>query len=395
MSKLLITGNAINIPLADKSVQCVVTSPPYYGLRDYGISGQIGLEQTPEEYAANLVKVFREVWRVLRDDGTLWLNLGDSYWGAKGASSQAWSSEHQDRDTLEKPYHQITGKGETRPTDRGHDSIKGKDLIGIPWMVAFALRADGWYLRSDIIWHKPNPMPESVRDRPTKSHEYIFLMTKSQRYYYDQDAVREEQQVESRLRLTRGWNGNSDKGYPNGPQNHLQKYMGKFTEDEAMNLPGRNRRSVWTIATSPYSGAHFAAFPPKLIEPCILAGTSAKGKCPKCGAPWFREKIKTGEVQRRWSTNNAEGSPYEKQSSMQNTYDLSDWKPSCKCLDAEGNPFTPVPCVVLDPFSGSGTTVAKALELGRHGVGLDLNQEYCTKLATKRTKNVQIRMSLE
>ena len=150
------------------SVQCVVTSPPYYGLRDYGVDGQIGLEPSPEAYVETLVNVFREVRRVLKDDGTLWLNLGDSYWGGKGQSSQAWSTEHQDRDTLQKAQHQITGKGETRPTDGKHPVIKPKDLIGIPWMVAFALRADGWYLRQDIIWNKPNPMPESMTDRCTK-----------------------------------------------------------------------------------------------------------------------------------------------------------------------------------------------------------------------------------
>ncbi len=212
--------------LPDQSVQTCVTSPPYFGLRDYGHDGQIGLEQTPEAFVSELVAVFREVRRVLRDDGTLWLNLGDSYG-------------------------------------------QGKQLRGIPWRVAFALQADGWYLRSDIIWHKPNPMPESVTDRPTKSHEYLFLLAKSERYYYDADAIREPHAEVSINRVRRPF--------------HLSEHV----EGRAVNTPedgdmsrflhpnGRNRRSVWTVPTSPFKGAHFATFPPDLIEPCIKAGSKA------------------------------------------------------------------------------------------------------------------------
>ena len=183
----IVQGDCMDVMagMAEKSVQCCITSPPYWGLRDYGVEGQFGLEKTLEEYISKMVDVFREVRRVLRDDGTLWLNLGDTYWGGKGQSGQKdgnYQANRQDK-SLNKPYHQIGGAKQTRPQDGKHDVIKPKDLVGIPWMVAFALRADGWYLRQDIIWHKPNPMPESVTDRCTKSHEYIFLLSKQPRYY--------------------------------------------------------------------------------------------------------------------------------------------------------------------------------------------------------------------
>src|SRR3990172_1596535 len=308
----ILEGNVLETlkDLPDCSVQCVVTSPPYYGLRDYGMEGQIGLEETPEAYVETVVNVFREVRRVLKDDGTLWLNLGDSYWGGKGQSSQAWSTEHQERDTLQKSQHQITGKGETRPTDGKHPVIKPKDLIGIPWMVAFALRADGWYLRSEIIWAKPNPMPESMKDRPTKSHEQIFLLSKSAYYFYDADAIaeaalqpfgeaKETGQIKARIL---GQNGGT-LGTNNGAST-------------------RNKRDVWTVNTHPYKGAHFATFPPKLIEPCILAGS--------------RE---------------------------------SD--------------------TVLDPFNGSGTTGAVAIEHNRNYIGLELNPDYI-ELSNRRIAEAQI-----
>jgi len=205
------------------SVQCVVTSPPYWGLRDYGVTGQIGLEPTPEAYVENMVQVFREVKRVLRDDGTVWLNLGDSYNSTSGFSraNKQWARKGRDGGANDKK-------------EIKHPTLKTKDLIGIPWRVAFALQADGWYLRSDIVWHKPNPMPESVTDRPTKSHEYLFLLTKSVQYYYDAEAVREPAQDSK---------------------------------------SGRNLRSVWTINPKPYAEAHFATFPEKLVEPCVKAGT--------------------------------------------------------------------------------------------------------------------------
>ena len=235
------------------SVNCCVTSPPYFGLRDYGVAGQLGLEPTPEEYVAKMVLVFREVRRVLRDDGTLWLNLGDSYArGFGGGSPGAKSSSN-------------VGSYASRQAGRVPDGMKGKDLIGIPWMVAFALRADGWYLRSDIIWHKPNPMPESVRDRPTKAHEYLFLLTKSERYFYDAAAVAEQ--------AVGGWNGSK---FDHGKTGQHQ--LGRScTKPRDADTNTRNARSVWTIATKGFKGAHFAVMPEALAEKCVLAGCPVGG----------------------------------------------------------------------------------------------------------------------
>jgi DNA modification methylase len=249
--------------LPDESVHCVVTSPPYWGLRDYGVPGQLGLEPTPEKYVARLVEGFREVRRVLRRTGTLWLNLGDSYAGNGGGAS-AWSTP------LEQQKKRV---GNADLPSRTHAGLKPKDLVGIPWRVAFALQADGWYLRSDIIWAKPNPMPESVTDRPTKAHEYLFLLSRSARYYYDAEAVREEREPDS-LRRSELYGDNPSFAKLNPDRNDGGRggSMG-FNGNPA----GRNLRSVWTIATEPYPGAHFATFPQKLVEPCILAG------CPEGG----------------------------------------------------------------------------------------------------------------
>jgi DNA modification methylase len=247
--------------------QTCVTSPPYYGLRDYGHDGQIGLEETPEEYIKAMVEVFRCVWDVLEDDGTLWLNIGDSYYNYRPGKGQALVKQSVANNNQDLP--QTCAR-------RGNkfEGLKEKDLIGIPWMLAFALRADGWYLRQDIIWHKPNPMPESVQDRCTKAHEYIFLMSKSQKYYYDAEAIKEELKEESIVRNQSGWNGNEDRGYVIGKQNNMSKYLGS---DKAKNETHRNRRSVWSVNTKPYAGAHFAVFPSDLIEPCILAGAPVGG----------------------------------------------------------------------------------------------------------------------
>lgn len=235
------------------SVNCCVTSPPYYGLRDYGHEGQIGLEETPDAYIARLVEVFREVRRTLRDDGTLWLNIGDSYVGSANNGGAATK-------TMSGPQ---AATGKNLPTKRG-EGLKSKDLIGIPWMLAFALRADGWYLRQDIIWHKPNPMPESVRDRCTKAHEYVFLLSKSDRYYYDHEAVKEPTL--------------QPRGEPKKTgqiKSEAFKHSGTLGSNQGSEF--RNRRSVWTVAPRPYSGAHFAVYPPELIEPCILAGCPPGG----------------------------------------------------------------------------------------------------------------------
>ena len=257
----LFCGDALTVlrALPDASAQTCITSPPYWGLRDYGVAGQLGLEPTPEEYVAALVAVFAEVRRVLRDDGTLWLNLGDSYVGGKTNgpedtfNSGHWSNRNQRR-------------------DRTSPGLKPKDLVGIPWRVAFALQADGWYLRSDIIWHKPNPMPESVTDRPTKAHEYLFLLSKSERYYYDASAIAERATYAGKT-VTLGEKSLS-RGQAAGAG---VEPSGNGTATAVIVAPERNRRTVWTIATEPYPGAHFATFPPDLVKPCVQAGSRPGG----------------------------------------------------------------------------------------------------------------------
>ena len=238
--------------MPEKSVHCCVTSPPYWGLRDYGVSGQLGLEKTPEEYVAKMVEVFREVRRVLRDDGTCWVNLGDSYAANKSARTRIQSGD------ANRPCAEAT----LLPEVDMPPGLKPKDLVGIPWRVAFALQADGWYLRQDIIWAKPNPMPESVTDRCTKSHEYVFLLSKSAKYFYDADAVRNDP------------SGRTDPIRSFGACKDRQDNGRSFSLDAQK---GANRRSVWHISTRPYKGAHFATFPPALIEPCIKAGCPAGG----------------------------------------------------------------------------------------------------------------------
>jgi DNA modification methylase len=247
-----------------ESAHCCVTSPPYWGLRDYGVDGQLGLEPTPDEYVAKMVEVFREVRRVLRSDGTLWLNLGDSYASVGGHSGGVGAtSQRQGRRNIVE-QHKVKGYA-------GGSGIKTKDLVGIPWRVAFALQVDGWYLRQDIIWHKPNPMPESVTDRCTKAHEYIFLLSKSARYYYDADAVKEPDAGTDHARVVLD-------GQPSlEPSNGLRSKHNGIRTEGGRNGQGRNRRSVWTVTTKPYKEAHFATFPPQLIEPCILAGCPAGG----------------------------------------------------------------------------------------------------------------------
>ena len=262
--------------LPAESVHCVVTSPPYWGLRDYGVDGQLGLERTPEEYVEAMVGVFREVRRVLKDAGTLWLNLGDSYAGAgpSGASYESETTKRRAEMKQDGAFRLSKALGERGLTYRDKKPIappglKPKDLVGIPWRLAFALQADGWWLRSDIIWSKPNPMPESVTDRPTKSHEYLFLLTKAARYYYDADAVREDAPYRFRAaghkvaRMTDEIDG-------------LQRTKGGFAKND-IETTSRNLRDVWTIPTQPYPGAHFATFPPKLVEPCLKAGCPVGG----------------------------------------------------------------------------------------------------------------------
>lgn len=267
--------------LATGGVNCIVTSPPYWGLRDYGVAGQIGLEPTPEEYVTGLVGIFRELRRVLADDGTLWLNLGDSY--ATGGGGREYQSYNGNVDRRQIPDQKNPNSGipEFQPNRSGNHGLKSKDLIGIPWRVALALQADGWYLRSDIIWSKPNPMPESVTDRPTKAHEYIFLLAKEERYYYDAEAIKEL----------------SSENSHGGGIAHSGRYMAMCGRDDGAGAMGivteyRNKRSVWEITPQPYKETHFAVFPPALIKPCVIAG------CPPGGLvldPFFGSGT-TGQV---------------------------------------------------------------------------------------------------
>ena len=369
----LYKSDSRTIPVPDKSIHTVVTSPPYWGLRDYGTDKQIGLEPTPEEYCANMVAVFREIRRVLRDDGTVWLNLGDSY---SSGSRTTTTNDSFRGDTLVNTTRTPVVEG-----------VKPKDLIGIPWRVAFALQASGWYLRSDIIWSKPNPMPESVQDRPTKAHEYIFLLSKSQNYYYDADAIRESLAPTSIGRLQQNIEGQTGTTRANGGM----KSNGNLKAVGDIEL-GRNKRSVWEISTQPYPDAHFATYPEKLVEPCILAGTSEKGVCAECGKPWVRDTEIVGIPERDTRDNRIGVIPGRDHASRMNSKarekvekQLKGWKPVCSC-----NADT-VPATVLDPFVGSGTTLAVAQRLGRKGVGTDINDEYL-ELAQKRLAKISMPM---
>jgi DNA modification methylase len=365
-----------------ESVQCAVTSPPYWSLRDYGFTGQLGLESTPEEYVANMVEVFRGVKRVLRRDGTLWLNIGDSYYSNFGGGSGTCS----------------TGNAEAlqqlgRRNKPSHPTLKPKDLVGIPWRLAFALQADGWWLRSDIIWSKANPMPESVTDRPTKSHEYIFLLTKSERYFFDAEAIKEPSEASENTQKRAQY-----PGYDAGLAKHRNKSAGNgkadfLSAEKSRYWPAsRNRRTVWTIPTSPNPLAHFATYPKKLVEPCILAGTSAAGACPHCGRAWERVVEKEPMVIARSERRELMGEQGRTQTSGTMLKPASSctvgWKPACSCPE-----HTPVPCVCLDPFSGTGTTMITAWQLGRHGIGIEASEEYC-RLTVEERKPAQREMQL-
>jgi DNA modification methylase len=372
-------NRAILPTLPAESVHCVITSPPYWGLRDYGTEGQLGLEPTPEQYVENMVAVFREVKRVLRNDGTLWLNLGDSYATPKQGSTQGTSTSGlNNARQWREDRNPVMGVSIDKKLPPG---LKPKDLVGIPWRVAFALQADGWYLRSDIIWSKPNPMPESVTDRPTKSHEYLFLLTKSERYYFDQEAVRE---ANAEPKSNGGWQSAARNGRS---VEYDQRYARNKTVGAAggskmvhgghdLNA-GRNIRSVWTVATQPYPGAHFATFPPKLIEPCIKAGTSERGVCPECGAPWRRvvgdrpyPKDLANAAKAHGGIGNNLGGQRHQGWLDANPRQMLGWQPSC-AHDAE-----PIPATLLDPFAGSGTVGTVAQSLSRRAVLIDLNPDY-------------------
>ena len=385
--------------LPDASVHCCVTSPPYWGLRDYGHDGQIGLESTPEAYVARMVEVFREVRRVLREDGTCWVNLGDSY---TGVANSGGANKNDGG-----PAVRVRGL----PGKAG-DGLKPKDLVGIPWRVAFALQADGWWLRQDIIWHKPNPMPESVRDRCTKAHEYVFLLTKSERYFYDAEAVSEPVAVSTTARLsqpTLPTQAGSDRvpGKTNGPMKAVGPRFGgnKFGDSDdpkhatksgnVYQIPDangrRNRRSVWTVTTKPYSGAHFAVMPPDLVEPCILAGCPDQC-CPVCGAGYERITAKERTATRPGTATKVTGDAMtdgnrDPQRHVTTTQTLG-WRPACDCA-ASGI----ISGTVLDPFAGSGTTLAVAAELGRNAIGCELNPDYIA-FAERRIKDARSSVAL-
>ena len=313
---MIYCGDALTVlrTLDSESVDCIVTSPPYFGLRDYGVSGQIGLESSLPEYLAKMVEVFEECRRVLKKSGTCWVNMGDSY-------ASGWPCPRRSElglGPIDKSKRLPRGCGRFGGGNAGSPGLKEKDLMGVPWRLAFALQDAGWYLRQDIIWSKPNPMPESVRDRCTKSHEYVFMLTRSARYWYDADAIREPH---SQITLDRWGDGGEDTSNTKYQKTKPDTSVGNLRNgSNPLHPSGANKRSVWSVATKGYAGAHFATYPPELIKPMILAG------CPEGG-------------------------------------------------------------ICLDPFLGSGTTIAVALELGRQGWGIELNPEY-VKLAEARIADI-------
>ena len=388
----VIQGDALSVlrTMPTASVHCIITSPPYWGLRNYKVDGQYGAELTVAEYVDNMRCVFREARRVLRPDGTLWLNLGDSYIGSgRGAGSK---------------YEKIgsTGRLGLSPDNVPQGNMKPKDKAGVPWRVAFALQDDGWYLRSDIIWSKPNAMPESVKDRPVSSHEYIFLMSPSPKYYYDWYSISEASAESSLKRYTYGFSDiDPDIGYRMQRKNGGWPGIGRKHSDardrgepdsmQALNI--RSKRDVWNVSTKGFKGAHFAVFPTDLIKPCVLAGTSEYGVCKECGAPWEREVNRTivgdlvevpysGNGQLR--SNGSEGMNGQYGTTLNQGHKVQhegiNWNPTCDC----GSDVKPA--VVMDMFSGSGTTGVVALDNGRDYIGIELNPEYI-KLSDSRLQN--------
>jgi DNA modification methylase len=468
-------GDALEVlrTLPDQSVHMCATSPPFYGLRDYQVEGQIGLEETPDQWVDRLVAVFREVRRVLRDDGTLWIEIGDSYVSGQGGRQSSVgemparplsldSDSDIGRDDVDTGSWRSGATSKVTPA-RGTTDLKPKDLLGQPWLLAFALRADGWYLRSEIIWARPNPMPESVTDRPTKSHSTVFLLSKSPRYFYDQDAIREAfaepQGGRAYRRYPEGfkedasgsgrsgrlqgpapgqitgpqaetldgsdppsppspnrgegqgfrWNsphyteqegplhntlGGLPPEAPRGPDGRrVTSVKGKENSEQHRdgerwpNPAGANARSVWMIATEPTPFAHFATWPRKLVARMIQAGTSERGCCPECLAPWVRDvedlTPRTWRDDREGHVNNPNSPERKAQGQSAFTYGSTTvkralgWSPSCEHGGA------PIPCVVLDPFGGAGATGLVARDHNRHAILIELNSDYC-KLSAER-----------
>jgi len=341
----IICGDSLEVMKGwlDGCVDCCVTSPPYWGLRDYGVEGQMGLEKTPEEFVEKMVAVFREVKRVMADHGTLWLNLGDSYaGGGRGCDT---------------PKQQSNKGSRNMPKSIVPQGLNPKDLVGIPWMVAFALRADGWYLRQDIIWSKPNPMPEPVRDRCTKAHEYLFLLSKSPKYYYDKEAIKEDSVC------------------------------------PAAQYPKRNKRSVWTIPTRPSPEAHFATFPENLIEPCILAGVPIE-VCAKCGQPRERIISPSEQYKKLLGQDLMKKNEHVKDDILSKGMCMETKPPACADYETIG--WTNCNCeagfrngIVLDPFMGSGTVGYVAACNQRNWAGIELNPEYI-EMAMRRINSAEL-----
>lgn len=348
--------------MPQQSIHTCVTSPPYWQQRDYGVADQLGSESTPGAYVKKLVAVAREIWRVLRDDGTFWLNLGDKY-----CSDSKWGGSSGNKNE--------TKQGYPRRRKRGETGLKDKDLIGIPWMVAFALRDAGWYLRQDCVWSKPNPMPGSMTDRCTSAHEYVFLLAKSRHYFYDHVAIMEDSVCAEEAKYDDGTNGlESGTSYADS---------GRSTRKFGRDPDKRNKRSVWEVPVNRFKGAHFATFPPALIEPCIMAGSSEFGCCPTCQRQHQRvtETVRTST--RPGTDTNVGGRDSSEVGNRDPQRHVTDIRtigsqPDCSCSGGE-----PVPCVVLDPFLGSGTTADLSQRLGRKCIGIEMNADYC-KLAAKR-----------
>ncbi len=400
--------------LPARSVHCIVTSPPYLGLRDYGVDGQIGLESSWREHLDVLVDVGRAMRRVLRPDGTLWLNYGDMYAQAGKAADRAELEADAER-AVRNGHHTDAFAGYSgwnRAAGTATGGLKPKDLVGMPWRLALALQDDGWWLRSDCLWAKCNPMPSSVMDRPTLSHEYVFLLARSARYFYDREAVRVPlATVEKRTERVR-YDGKSERTStfmppnPNGRNLWTVWQDAGLSESDAATLwahfveafarcPG-DLNTVWQIACNAFREAHFATFPEALAETCIKAGTSEHGACAACGTPWERLTEPTPEYAARLgksfhdhSDDLGRGHRNGKVLARgQATYVTVDWRPGCQCGTQEV-----VPCTVLDPFAGSGTTGVVALRLGRQFVGIELNPDY-HKLASERLEAARLGLTL-